>query len=180
LRFEETAIAGAFVVVPERIADGRGFFARTFDREAFSARNLAAEFVQDSIAFNERAGTIRGLHYQLPPDEEVKIVRCTAGALYDVIVDLRRDSATFGSFVAVELSAENHAGLYIPAGCAHGYQTLMDGTEAHYAISHPYTPAAARGIAYDDPVIGIPWPHPVSIISERDRAFPTLENAELP
>jgi dTDP-4-dehydrorhamnose 3,5-epimerase len=179
MNLQKTAIAGVFTIEPEPIADERGFFARTFDAEVFRAHGLADAYVQQSLAFNARAGTIRGLHYQIGADGEEKIVRCIAGSLYDVVADLRRGSVTFGRFVAVELSAENRRAIYIPRGCAHGYQTLEEGSEALYDISRAYVPAAARGVAHDDPSLAIPWPLPVSVVSERDRAFPALSDAEL-
>jgi dTDP-4-dehydrorhamnose 3,5-epimerase len=180
VRFEKTELSGVLVVVPEPSADARGFFARTFDRAEFVARNLPEAFPQESVAYNECAGTIRGLHYQIGAHAEEKLVRCTAGRLWDVVLDLRQDSATFGRAFAIELTAENHLALYIPSGCAHGYQTLAPSTEALYLISRPYASEAARGIAFDDPAVGISWPLPVAAISERDRNFPLLAAAELP
>jgi dTDP-4-dehydrorhamnose 3,5-epimerase len=180
MKFTETAISGVLLLVPEPAYDDRGFFARTFDQAEFASRGLASVFVQRSIAFNAKAGTIRGLHYQISPEEEEKIVRCTSGAIFDVAVDLRRDSPTFGSYSSVELTADNRRAFYIPAGVAHGYQTLSEATEVMYDISRPYTAEAARGIAYDDPTLAISWPVDVTVLSERDRRFPLLAEANLP
>ena len=168
----ETALPGAWIVEPERLADERGFFARTFDAAAFAARRLRSDFPQCSISFNTRAATLRGMHYQAAPHEEAKLVRCTAGAIYDVIIDLRAGSPTRGRWAAVELSAENHRALYVPEGFAHGFQTLADGAEVLYQISTPYVPDAGRGVRWDDPTFAITWPHAQTrVISERDRSY---------
>lgn len=171
--FRETEIPGAFVVEPEPIADERGFFARTFDADEFAARGLETDYVQWSVSFNERAGTLRGLHFQREPHAEVKLVRCARGSLYDVIVDLRPDSPSFRRWTAVELSAENRLALYIPKGLAHGFQTLDDSTEVVYAISERYEPTAAAGARWDDPAFGIEWPPAEErLMSEKDRSWP--------
>ena len=172
--FVELALKGAFLIEPERLEDERGFFARTFCAAEFAARGLRATIAQCNVSYNRRRGTLRGLHYQAPPDEEAKLVRCTRGAAYDVIVDLRPGSATFRHWVGVELSAENRKMLYMPEGFAHGFQTLVDGTELFYQMSTAYVPGAARGIRWDDPDLAIEWP-PVAarVISPRDLALPT-------
>ena len=178
MRFRELPIRGAFCIDLDKHEDERGFFARTFCVDEFRARGLVAEFKQDSISFNLRRGTLRGLHYQAAPYGETKLVRCTAGAAFDVLVDLRRNSPTFGRWHHEMISAENRISLYIPDGCAHGFQTLIDATEIHYAITPNYSALAARGIAFDDPDIGIAWPIGNPILSELDRARPKLAQAE--
>jgi dTDP-4-dehydrorhamnose 3,5-epimerase len=171
--FTETAVAGAWVVDVEPVSDERGMFARTFDAELFRERGLSAELSQGSTSYNRRAGTLRGLHYQADPHAECKLVRCTAGAVYDVCVDLRPDSPTHRGWAAVELSAENRRAVYLPRGVAHGFQTLEDGSELLYLIDRPYEPGAARGVRWDDPAFAIEWPEPAGerTISERDRSF---------
>lgn len=174
MKFVATDVAGVFIVEISPLDDDRGFFARTFDADAFDLAGLVSSFPQHSIAQNILAGTIRGLHYQSAPHMETKIVRCTKGALFDVAVDIRRDSPTYGRFAAARLDDRNARALYVPAGCAHGYQTLEPDTWAAYAISVPHAPDFARGIRYDDPSLAIPWPLPVATISERDRQWPYL------
>jgi dTDP-4-dehydrorhamnose 3,5-epimerase len=171
--FRELEIAGAFVVEPVPIEDDRGFFARAFDTDEFVTHGLITDFVQWSISVNARAGTLRGLHFQREPYEEAKLVRCTRGALYDVIVDLRPDSPTFRRWVAGEPTAENRLWLYIPKGLAHGFQTLEDDTEVFYAISEPYEQSAAAGVRWDDPAFGIEWPPTDErVMSDKDRSWP--------
>ena len=172
MKFIPTKLNGAFVIEPELHEDSRGFFARTFCAREFSGLGLATSFVQCSVSFNRQAGTLRGLHYQLPPAAEVKIVRCTSGSLHDVIVDLRPDSPTYLQHIGVELSSRNHLALYVPQLFAHGFQSLEDGTEVFYQISAFYDPQKSKGIRYDDPKLGIRWPLPVSVISEKDRQWP--------
>jgi dTDP-4-dehydrorhamnose 3,5-epimerase len=174
VRFTETKVAGAFLIEPEPVADERGFFARSWDREEFQARGLNPRLAQCSISFSRRKGTLRGLHYQVAPHQEAKLVRCTRGAIWDVALDLRPGSATYRAWFGVELSAANRAMLYIPEGCAHGQLTLTDDTEVFYQISAPYAPAAARGVRYDDPAIGIKWPGEVTVISDRDASYPDV------
>ena len=174
--FVETKLAGAYIIEPERQADERGFFARTFCSDAFAERGLATDFPQCNISFNAERGTLRGMHYQEPPHAEAKLVRCTMGAIHDVIVDLRPDSPTFKQWVAVELSAKSRWMLYIPEGFAHGFLTLTDSSEVFYQISERYRAASARGVRYDDPAFGIDWPGPVRVISEKDRNLPRLED----
>jgi dTDP-4-dehydrorhamnose 3,5-epimerase len=168
----ETPLAGAFVVEPEPARDERGFFARVFDREVFAAHGLAAAVDQTSVSFNVKAGTLRGMHYQAEPHGEEKLVRCVRGAVHDVIVDLRPESATFRSWYGVDLDEESRRALYVPKGVAHGFLTLADGAEVLYQISTPYVPEAASGVRYDDPAFGIRWPGAPRVISERDRTYP--------
>jgi dTDP-4-dehydrorhamnose 3,5-epimerase len=166
MRLVETTIAGAYVIEPEPVTDERGWFARVFDREVFAGQGLAADYPQHSLSYNARRGTLRGLHYQAPPGAEAKIVRCVAGAIHDVIVDLRTRQS-----VAVELSAENRRALYVPPHCAHGFLTLADASEVLYLISEPYDPALARGLRWNDPSLAIDWPFAPSMISPRDANF---------
>jgi dTDP-4-dehydrorhamnose 3,5-epimerase len=175
--FRETPLAGAWVLEPERFADERGFFARTYCREDFAARGLDPAIAQCSLSWNHRRGTLRGLHLQTAPHEEVKLVRVTRGAVWDVIVDVRPGSPSFRKHFSLVLSAENRHQLYIPKGFAHGFQTLEDGTEVSYQISEPYAPESARGYRWDDPAFAIPWPEPVTVISEKDRNLPFFEGA---
>jgi len=172
LIFNETRLKGIFIVEPERIEDERGFFARTWCRHEFEARQLNTNLVQCSISFNQKKGTLRGLHYQAAPYEEVKLIRCTMGSIYDVVVDLRPLSPTFKQWLAVELTAENRKMLYIPEGLAHGFQTLEDHTEVLYQMSEFYHPECARGVRWNDPAFGIDWPLNVQIISIRDQQYP--------
>jgi dTDP-4-dehydrorhamnose 3,5-epimerase len=174
--FTPTALPDAFVVEPERREDHRGFFARLWCQREFEEHGLTARVVQVNVGFTGRQGGVRGMHFQLPPKQEVKVVRCTMGALYDVIVDLRPDSPTYRQWIGVELSAHNHRMLYVPAGCAHGYQTLTDDTEMYYQTSAAYAPELARGVRYDDPAFAIAWPLPVTSISDADRAWPDFRD----
>lgn len=178
MRFIALSIPGAFRIELERQEDERGFFARTFCADEFRAHGLVADFVQRSVSFNARRGTLRGLHYQAEPYAETKVVRCTAGAVFDVLVDIRRGSPTFGRWHGETLSADNHVALYIPGGCAHGFQTLNDATEIHYEITPAYIAAAGRGIAFDDPELGIDWPLSAPVISAADLARPRFRAAE--
>jgi dTDP-4-dehydrorhamnose 3,5-epimerase len=170
--FHETEIAGVHVVEPEQHQDERGFFARTWSGEEFRLRGLTDRVVETSVSFNRRQGTLRGLHYQVAPHEEAKLVRCTAGSIFDVAVDLRPSSPTVTAWVGVELSAENRLALYVPEGCAHGFLTLVDDVEVSYQISAPHAPDAARGVRYDDPAFEIVWPGRIAVINERDRMYP--------
>lgn len=169
--FIETKLSGAFIIKPELLEDDRGFFSRTFCRKEFEMNGLNPHLVQCSISFNEKAGTLRGMHYQQTPYAEVKLVRCTMGAIYDVILDLRPESPTFRQWTAIELSAENHLMLYIPEGFAHGFQTLRDNNEVFYQMSDFYHPEAARGIRWNDPAFNIQWPMKVVIISSKDSQY---------
>jgi dTDP-4-dehydrorhamnose 3,5-epimerase len=175
VRLRETPVAGVHLVEPERIADERGHFARTFAADEFTAHGLDARVTQCSTSFNARRGTLRGLHYQAAPHGEAKLVRCTRGAIYDVAVDLRPDSPSYRRWTAAELTADNGRALYIPAGCAHGFQTLVDASEVLYQISTPYVPEAARGVRWDDPAFGIDWPPPPRgrrTMAARDAGYP--------
>jgi dTDP-4-dehydrorhamnose 3,5-epimerase len=173
MRFVASPLPGAFVIEPDRHEDERGYFARCWCREEFAARGLADHWAQCGTAFNRWAGTLRGLHYQAAPFAEAKLVRCTRGALYDVIVDLRPDSPAHARWAAVELSAANGRLLYVPEGFAHGYQTLEDDTEVFYQFSVPHRPDAARGLRWDDPALAIRWPEcRERVISARDQSFP--------
>jgi dTDP-4-dehydrorhamnose 3,5-epimerase len=177
--FTATPLAGAFVVSLETIDDGRGFFARAFCAETFAARGLEPKLDQISVSYNRQRGILRGMHMQRAPHGETKLVRCTAGTVFDVIVDLRRESETFGRWFGLELSAANRQQLYIPQGFAHGFQTLSDGAELAYHISTPYVPAAQVGLRWNDPTVGIAWPLPNTIMSDRDRSLPALDRLEL-
>jgi dTDP-4-dehydrorhamnose 3,5-epimerase len=171
--FTETPLTGAFVIEPSPIVDERGYFARVWCSREFGAHGLEPRLAQSSISFNARAGTLRGMHYQAPPFEETKLVRCVAGAILDVIIDLRADSPTRTRHFSVLLTAKNRKMLYVPRGFAHGYQTLEDRTEVEYQISEFYDPASARGVRWDDPAFRIAWPATENrIISARDAAYP--------
>ncbi len=172
MHFVALEIPGAWRIEPERLADARGFFARTFCARQFAARGLETALVQCSISYNHRKGTLRGMHYQAAPHAEAKLVRCTRGAVYDVIVDIRPESPTFRRWVGIELSADNRHMVYVPEGCAHGFLTLTDQAEVFYQMSAYYEPGAARGFRWDDPAIGIVWPGPVAVMSARDQALP--------
>ena len=172
MRFTATPIQGVYVIDLEPVEDHRGFFARTYCDDEFRARGLETHFAQASIAFTARRGTLRGMHYQREPYGEVKLVRCTRGAVYDAVIDLRPHSATFRQWFAVELTADNRRMLYVPAGFAHGYQTLQDDTEISYQMSTPYHPEAAAGVRWNDPAFGVSWPIDVTVIAERDAAYP--------
>jgi dTDP-4-dehydrorhamnose 3,5-epimerase len=178
MRFMETAIRGAFLVVMERIEDERGFFARTWCAEQFAANGLAARLEQCSASYNAKRGTLRGMHYQAAPHEEAKVVRCTSGAVYDVIVDARADSPTAGVHVGVELARAADTLLYVPQGVAHGFITLADDTELSYLISAPYEPRAQRGFRWDDPALGIRWPLRPTCISARDASLPLFTSRQ--
>lgn len=172
MEFVETALKGAYLVRPKRIEDDRGFFARAWCRDEFAGHLLNPGIAQLNVAFSHRKGTLRGLHHQHAPHAEAKFVRCTRGAIFDVIVDLRADSPTRGKWFGAELTADNGTMLYAPEGFAHGYQTLADDTEIYYLTSVPYAAAAASGVRYDDEGFGIKWPLPVAVISEADRTWP--------
>lgn len=172
MQFIPTGLAGAYMVEPEPIVDERGFFARTWCRDEFARQGLNPDLVQCSISFNKTAGTLRGMHYQQAPHAEAKLVRCTRGAIYDVIIDLRPDSATFTRWFGAELSAENRKALYVPEGFAHGFLTLADAAEVLYQMSEVFHAESARGVRWDDPAFAIAWPGAVRVIAERDRSFP--------
>jgi dTDP-4-dehydrorhamnose 3,5-epimerase len=175
VRYTETAVAGVTIIELEQRGDDRGFFARTFDADEFAAHGLDAGVVQCNLSYNHRAGTLRGLHRQVPPYAEGKLVRCTAGAIVDVAVDVRPDSPTYGEHVMVELSAANRVALFIPPYVAHGYQTLTDDAEVVYQVSGPYAPEGEQGFRYDDAAFGIVWPVPVTVVSDKDAAWPLVD-----
>jgi dTDP-4-dehydrorhamnose 3,5-epimerase len=177
VRFEQLAIPGVFAVELELVPDDRGFFARTYARDELAAHGIDFEIVQGSVSFNERRGTLRGMHLQRPPHEEAKLVRCLTGSVHDVVVDLRAGSPTQFDWVALELSAQRRNAVYIPPGLAHGFVTLEDGCELEYLISAAYEPTAAAGVRWDDSAIGIEWPVEPEVISERDAAFSDLDRA---
>ena len=178
MRFIQTPLGGMWVIESERLGDERGWFARTFDAEEFRARGCNPEVVQCNASFNAKRGTLRGLHYQAEPHGESKLVRCVRGVIFDVAVDLRADSPTRCRWHGVELSAENGLACYIPAGLAHGFQTLSDDCELLYQMGHRYVSEAARGVRWDDPAFAIQWPEPPAerIISERDNSYPDFES----
>jgi dTDP-4-dehydrorhamnose 3,5-epimerase len=176
--FTPTTLADAVLVEMERREDERGYFARTFCRDEFAAHGLEADYPQANHSSNRLRGTVRGLHYQRAPHGEAKLVRCVRGAILDVIVDLRPGSPTRRRWEGFELTDRNGRILYVPPGFAHGFQTLEDGTEVVYQVSHPYTPAAEGGVRHDDPALGIAWPLPVSSISPKDASWPLLAERE--
>jgi dTDP-4-dehydrorhamnose 3,5-epimerase len=173
--FQETRIPGVFELHLEPMMDERGFFARSWCRDEFETAGLDTRLAQCSISYNVRKGTLRGMHYQLAPYAELKLVRCTRGAIYDVVLDLRVDSPTFGEWIGVNLTADNREMIYIPEGCAHGYLTTADDSEVFYQISEFYHPEAARGVRWNDPIFHIEWPGIVEVISERDRTLPDFQ-----
>ena len=181
--FKETKLKGAYVIELQPMEDERGFFARTFCQKEFEAYGLNPKLVQCNISYNKRKGTLRGMHYQVAPMAESKLVRCTRGAIYDVIIDLRPESPTYRQWFAVELTAYcspltvNHKMPYIPEGFAHGFQTVMDDTEVFYQMSEFYAPECVRGVRWDDPAFGIAWPLSDQIMSERDKSFQFVENS---
>jgi dTDP-4-dehydrorhamnose 3,5-epimerase len=173
--FSATDLEGVIEIDLERQHDCRGYFARTMCRDELTSRGLVVDYAQDSTSFNQRRGTLRGMHYQNAPYAETKIVRCVQGAVYDVLVDMRPGSKTYLAWQGFELSAANGKALYVPEGVAQGFQTLADTSVVHYRISVPYAARAATGVRYNDPLIGITWPEPVTVISERDASWPDLE-----
>ena len=170
-----TELPGVFLIEPEMLTDDRGSFARSFCVDEFAAAGIDIEIVQANLSSNKFSGTVRGMHYQRAPHAEAKIVRCSSGAMYDVVVDLRPDSATYCTWFAAELNSDNKKALFIPEGCAHGFQTLLDNTEVDYLMSVRYVPESSTGVRYDDPAFGIEWPLPVSSVSERDRSWPDFQ-----
>ena len=175
MRFFETRLHGARLIDLELVKDERGFFSRTFCVREFASHGLETSFVQHSLSHSAKRGTLRGMHLQTPPHGEVKLVECSKGAIWDVIIDIRRQSPTFGQWQGFELTAENRRHLYIPIGFAHGFQTLSDNTEVRYLISEFYEPSAASGLRYDDKAFAISWPLPVTVISDKDRLWPDFE-----
>ena len=174
MTFTETKLKGAFIIDLEPIQDERGFFARTWCKKEFEAHGLNPNLVQCNTSFNKKKGTLRGMHYQTTPYEEAKLVRCTMGAVYDVIIDLRQESKTYMQWFAFELTAENRKMLYVPEGLAHGFQTLEDNSEVFYQMTEFYHPEHARGIRCDDPLFAIEWPLPIEVISRKDNNFKLL------
>ncbi len=174
MRFIAMRLAGLWLVEPELLRDERGFFARTWCEREFREHGLDSRLVQCNISFNQKRGTLRGMHYQVAPYEETKLVSCTQGSIYDVAVDLRPGSATFRQWIGIELSVENRRMLYIPAGFAHGFITLEDQSTVFYQMSEFYHAEAARGVRWNDPALGIEWPIPVAVISDKDRSYPDL------
>ncbi len=170
--FTPTPLHGSYLIDIGKIEDERGFFARAWCREEFENHGLRARFTQINVGLNTWKGTLRGMHYQVEPHAEVKVVRCTRGKVFDVIVDLRPGSPTYKRWFGAELSAENHRMIYIPEGFAHGYLTLTDQAEIYYLVSTPYAPDAARGVRYNDPAFGIAWPGAITTISEKDASWP--------
>ena len=174
MNFVETPIEGVLVIEPARREDDRGWFARTYCRETFAARGLNTDWPQCNASFNRRRGTLRGMHWQADPHGEIKLVRCPLGAAFDVTVDLRPESATYGTWFGVEISAANGRMVYMPLGIAHGFQTLADDTEIYYQMGTDYVPGAERGIRWDDPAVAIDWPLDRPILSPRDAVLPVL------
>lgn len=171
MKFIETPLEGVYLIELEPVHDERGFFARTWCKEEFQEHGLNPNLAQCSLSFNKKKGTLRGMHYQCEPHQEAKLVRCCAGAIYDVVLDLRRGSQTFGKWFVAELSASDQKTLYIPEGCAHGFQSLEDESTVFYQISESYHPESARGVRWNDPLFSIKWPIATPILSERDRSF---------
>lgn len=174
MKFHKTELEGAYIVELEKLEDNRGFFARTWCQKEFEDHGLVPRVVQANNSFNVKAGTLRGMHYQVSPYEETKLIRCTRGALYDVIVDLRPDSSTYKRWIGIELTEDNYKMLYIPANFAHGFITLEDNTEAIYFVSESYTPGAERGLRWNDPQFNITWPRTVDVISDKDAGWPNF------
>jgi len=177
VRFIETELSGAFVVEAELREDERGHFARAFDASLFEQRGMNPVNAQSNLSHNHRRGTMRGLHYQLPPATETKFIRCVRGAIYDVIVDMRPESPTFRRHIGAELTAANARALYVPGMFAHAYLTLEDDSSVIYQVGEYYTPGQERGLRYDDPALGIEWPVEIAVISEKDRSWPLLESS---
>ena len=180
MKFSPTSLEGAWVIDLERIEDDRGFFARAWCQREFAEHGLNAQVVQCNVSFNHARGTLRGMHYQVAPHREVKLVRCTRGKIYDVIVDLRPDSPTYKGWLGVELTAENRRMLYVPEGFAHGYQTLEDASEVFYQVSEFYQPGSEGGLRWNDVAFGIDWPLEPTVMSDKDRSHPDFENARGP
>jgi dTDP-4-dehydrorhamnose 3,5-epimerase len=175
LKFTETELHGAFIIELEKIEDKRGFFARSWCHDEFKTHGLTSRVVQSNISYNKKKGTLRGMHYQKPPYEESKLIRCTRGAIRDVIIDLRQDSDTYTKWISVDLTADNYKMIFVPEGFAHGFQTLSDDTEIFYQVSQFYTPGSEDGIRWNEPLFGIDWPLEVTVISEKDMNWPDYE-----
>ena len=175
MKFTETKLKGAFVVEIEKLTDDRGFLARSWCEKEFEAQGLTARVVQANVSFNRKKATLRGMHYQIDPYQESKLIRCTRGAIYDVIIDLRPASPTYKQWTGVELTADNYRLFFVPEDFAHGFITLMDNTEITYQVSQFYTPGSEKGIRFNDPTFNIQWPLEVSVISDKDRTWPDFE-----
>ena len=175
MKFVETTLKGAFVVEIEKLTDDRGFFARSWCQKEFDDHGLNSRLVQTNVSFNRKKGTLRGMHYQIAPYQECKLIRCTRGAIYDVIIDLRLDSPTYKQWIGVELTADNYTMFFVPEDFAHGFITLMDNTEITYQVSQFYVPGAEKGIRFNDPTFNIQWPLEVGVISDKDRTWPDFE-----
>jgi dTDP-4-dehydrorhamnose 3,5-epimerase len=176
MKFTETKLKGAFVIEIEKLNDDRGFFARSWCQKEFEAHGLKADLVQANVSFNRKKGTLRGMHYQVAPYQECKLIRCTRGAIFDVIIDLRLDSPTYKQWIGVELTADNYTMFFVPEDFAHGFQTLTDETEITYQVSQFYTPGSEKGIRFDDPTFDIQWPLEVTSMSDKDRTWPDFVN----
>jgi dTDP-4-dehydrorhamnose 3,5-epimerase len=174
--FQKTKLPGVFEIQIEAKPDDRGIFARTWCQKEFASQGLSSRLVQCNLSFTTLQGTLRGMHYQVAPHEETKLIRCTRGAIYDVVLDLRPDSPTYKDWVAVELTADKRNMIYVPEGCAHGFLTLQDGTEVIYQMSEFWNPESSRGVRWDDPAFQITWPAKVEVISERDRTYPDFQS----
>ena len=179
MKLSETKLQGVYVIKIEKLEDERGFFARTWDKEFFKSNGLNADLIQCNISFNKKKGTVRGLHYQIPPYEEAKLVRCTHGKVFEVVIDLRKNSKTFLQWDNIELDSKDYKMLFVPEGFALGLQTLEDNTEVHYQMSQSYNPEYSRGIAWNDKTLKIAWPLKPSVISENDANLKTLQNGGL-
>jgi dTDP-4-dehydrorhamnose 3,5-epimerase len=176
MRFQNTTLKGVFEIQLEMKSDERGFFARCWCQKEFESNNLNSRVVQCNVSFNAKGGTLRGMHYQANPRWETKVVRCTSGSIYDVVLDLRPSSLTYKQWIGVTLSATKRNMVYVPEGCAHGFLTLEDDTEVFYQMSECYSPELGRGVRWDDPAFGIQWPRPVEVISDRDRTYRDFES----
>jgi dTDP-4-dehydrorhamnose 3,5-epimerase len=175
MKFSETKLKGAFVVEIEKLTDDRGFFARSWCEKEFEAQGLTARVVQANVSYNLKKGTLRGMHYQIAPYQECKLIRCTSGAIYDVIIDLRPESPSYRQWTGVELTADNYTLFFVPEDFAHGFITLVDNTEITYQVSQFYTPGSEKGIRFNDSAFNIHWPLEVSVISDKDRTWPDFE-----
>lgn len=173
--FTETKLSGAFIIDLEKRGDSRGFFARSFCQDEFERHGLVNKVVQTNVSLSKHQGTLRGMHYQEAPYAETKLVRCTQGAIYDIIVDIRPESPTFKQWIGVELSSSNHCMLFVPQNFAHGFITLMDDSEVTYQVSQVYHPGSERGLRYNDPALGIIWPREVNVISDKDASWPYMK-----
>lgn len=180
MKLVPTEMSGAFTIHLEPMNDQRGFFAKTFSAEIFAAYGLPTKFAEAGLSFNQRRGTLRGLHFQMPPHSEAKMVRCDRGEIFDVIVDLRAGSPSFGHWLSTHMTAENRNALFVPRGFAHGFQTLADNTEVSYLITQPYVARSAGGVRWDDPSLAVDWPLEPTAMSQRDRCLPCLSDAAVP